>query len=129
MAMVKITVVRVRKPKEQDINDELQWVSRSLGLFSERDKEKSCYRIFLALLKEHKPMSSEDLADFTNLSRATVLHHMNKLIESGVVVSEHERYLLRDDVDKLIDDIEADIISTLNEVRKTTRHIKHVLDR
>ena len=127
--MVKITVVRVRKPKEQDINDELQWVSRSLGLFSERDKEKSCYRIFLALLKEHKPMSSEDLADFTNLSRATVLHHMNKLIESGVVVSEHERYLLRDDVDKLIDDIEADIISTLNEVRKTTRHIKHVLDR
>ena len=129
MAMVKITVVRVRKPKEQDINDELQWISRSLGLFSERDKEKSCYRIFLALLKEHKPMSSEDLADFTNLSRATVLHHMNKLIESGVVVSEHERYLLRDDVDKLIDDIEADIISTLNEVRKTTRHIKHVLDR
>ena len=128
MAMVKITVVRVRKPKEQDINDELQWISRSLGLFSERDKEKSCYRIFLALLKEHKPMSSEDLADFTNLSRATVLHHMNKLIESGMVVSEHERYLLRDDVDKLIDDIEADIISTLNEVRKTTRHIKQVLN-
>ncbi len=128
MAMIKITVVRVRKPKEQDINDELQWVSRSLGLFSERDKEKSCYRIFLALLKEHKPMSSEDIADFTNLSRATVLHHINKLIESGMVVSERERYLLRDDVDKLIDDIEADIISTLNEVRKTTRHIKQVLN-
>lgn len=128
MAMVKITVVRVRKPKEQDINDELQWVSRSLGLFSERDKEKSCYRIFLALLKEHKPMSSEEIADFTNLSRATVLHHMNKLIDSGMVISNRERYFLRDDVDKLIDDIEADIIATLNEVKKTTKHIRQVLN-
>src|SRR3989338_3072631 len=127
MGTVKITIIRVSKPEKQDINDELQWISKSLGLFSERDKEKSCYRIFLALLKENKPMSSDDIADFTNLSRATVLHHINKLIESGMVVSERERYLLRDDVDKLIDDIEADIISTLNEVRKTTRHIKQVL--
>ena len=105
MEFRQITIVRVKRPKEQDINDELQWLSRSLGLFSERDKEKSCYRIFLVLLKEHKPMSSDEIADFTNLTRATVMHHMNKLMESGLVLAERERYFLRDDIDKMIDDI------------------------
>jgi len=128
MEFRQITIVRVKRPKEQDINDELQWLSRSLGLFSERDKEKSCYRIFLVLLKEHKPMSSDEIADFTNLTRATVMHHMNKLMESGLVLAERERYFLRDDIDRMIDDIEADIIGTLNEVKKTTKHIKQILN-
>ena len=128
MGTVKITIIRVSKPEKQDINDELQWISKSLGLFSERDKEKSCYRIFLALLKEHKPMSSDEIADFTNLTRATVMHHMNKLMESGLVLTERERNFLRDDIDKIIDDIETDVMTTLNEVKKITKRIKQQLN-
>jgi len=38
---MKITVLRLRKPAEKDVNKDLQWFSESLGLFGERDKEKS----------------------------------------------------------------------------------------
>lgn len=127
MEFKRITILRVNKPSHQDINDELQWLSKSLGLFSERDKEKSCYRVFLVLLKEKKPMSSEEIADNTNLTRATVMHHMNKLIEAGIVDSMKDRYFLRDDIDNLIDDIETDIMTTLKEMKKTTKHIKDSL--
>lgn len=73
-------------------------------------------------------MSSDELANYTNLTRATVIHHINKLIESGLVVSKNEKYLLRDDLDNLIGEIEADIISTLNEIKTTTKHIKDMLN-
>jgi len=128
MEFKRITIMRVRRPSNQDINDEIQWLSRSLGLFSDRDKEKSCYRVFLVLLKEKRPMSSDEIADNTNLTRATVIHHINKLMESGIVTSTRDRYLLRDDIDHLIDDIETDIMTTLNEVKKTTKHIKESLN-
>ena len=50
----KITIVKINRPAERDINKELQWLGYSLGLFNLRDKDKSCYRIFLELLKSAK---------------------------------------------------------------------------
>jgi hypothetical protein len=43
----KITIVNVRRPSERNINHELQWLGTSLGLFNLRDKDKSCFRLFL----------------------------------------------------------------------------------
>ena len=68
----KITIVKINRPAEKDINKELQWLGYSLGLFSIRDKDRSCYRIFLELLKAAKkgvPLSSDELAEKLNLQR------------------------------------------------------------
>ena len=53
MAIIRqrITIINVRKPALRTINDELQWLGSSLGLFNLRDKDKSCFRIFIELLK------------------------------------------------------------------------------
>ena len=47
----KITIIRIRKPAQSNINKELQWLGSSLGLFGLRDKDKSCFRIFIELIK------------------------------------------------------------------------------
>ena len=47
----KITIIKLRKSSEKNLNSDLQWFSNSLGLFNERDKEKSCFRVFIALIK------------------------------------------------------------------------------
>jgi len=39
--MEKITIISIRKPSEKNLNRDLQWFSESLGLFNERDKERS----------------------------------------------------------------------------------------
>ncbi len=104
MRFSKITIVSIRKPQEHSINEQLQWFGASLGLFSNRDKDKSCFRIFIELvknLKEEGPVSSDDLADRTGLSRGTVIHHLNKLMSSGIVTSEKNGYQLK--VDNLKD--------------------------
>jgi biotin operon repressor len=47
--------------------------------------------------KKGIPLSSDELAYRTGLSRGTVIHHINKLIDSGIVVPAHRGYILRVD--------------------------------
>src|SRR3989344_1313494 len=93
-----VTFVELPLPKGRDINYELQWLGTSLGLFGERDKDKSCFRVFLELVKSGKlgvPLSSDDIARNLNLTRGTAVHHLNHLIASGIVINEGRRYWLR----------------------------------
>jgi len=116
----KITVVRVRKPRKHSLNDELQWFSNSLGLFNLRDKEKSCFRIFLELLKAAKTntsLTSDELAERAHLSRATVVHHLAKLIDSGLVTAHKRRYFLRvSNLADLVKELRKDVARILDDL-------------
>ena len=123
----KITIVKIRKPGEKDVNKDLQWLSNSLGLFSERDKEKSCFRIFIELVKAARrrtPLTSDEIAVRSNLSRATVIHHLNKLIESGLVTPYENRYILRvDNLEELIAEVRKDILMVLDDLKLMAEEI------
>ncbi len=117
----KITIIKIRKPIHKDLNEELQFFGNSLGLFSLRDKDKSCFRIFIDLLKatkKNKPLTSDEIANKLKLSRGTVVHHINKLMESGIVVNQKNKYMLRvDNLEILIEEIEKDVKRNLEDLR------------
>ena len=123
----KITIVNVRKPAQRNVNYELQWLGTSLGLFNIRDKDKSCFRIFLELLKSAKtktPMTSDELAAKLGLSRGTVIHHITKLMESGLVIHEKNKYMLRvDNLKLLISELEKDVERTLGDLKEVASSI------
>lgn len=127
----KITIINIRKPGVKNINQELQWLGTSLGLFNLRDKDKSCFRIFIELLKaakEKKALSSDELAYRLNLSRGTVIHHINKLIDAGIVVYYKNRYFLRvDNLSSLIDEVEKDIKRTCESLKAVAKEIDDTL--
>src|SRR3989338_3969907 len=118
----KITLVKIRKPTRKDVNQDLQWLSHSLGLFTERDKEKSCFRIFVELIKStHKNqlLNSDQIAARTHLSRATIIHHLNKLIESGLVVPYKGGYILRvDNLETLLEEIKKDALRIFEDLQE-----------
>ncbi len=128
----KITIINIRKPAAKNINYELQWLGTSLGLFNLRDKDKSCFRIFIELLKsakEKRALSSDELAYRLNLSRGTVVHHMNKLMDSGIVVHYQGGYMLRvDNLSSLIDEVEKDLKKTCESLRSVAKEIDGMLD-
>jgi len=123
----KITIINIRKPSHSELNQELQFFGQSLGLFNLRDKDKSCFRIFIELLKSAKKqeqLTSDEIAEKLSLSRGTVIHHMNKLMESGIVVHEKNRYLLRvDNLSALINEVEKDIQRTCNDLKEIAEEI------
>jgi len=120
---MNIRIIKLKKPRNE-INDELQWICRSLGLFGERDKEKSCYRVFIELLKNNQGLTSDEIANSTHITRGTVIHHLNKLMDSELVISQKNKYRLRTrNLHKLIREIEDDIEETLHEMEKIAKKI------
>ena len=123
----RITIMNIRKPAVKNVNQELQWLGSSLGLFNLRDKDKSCFRVFIELIKNAKkgiPLSSDELAYRLDLSRGTVVHHIHKLLESGIVVQAPRGYILRvDSLRELIDEVEKDLRRTCDDLRSMAEEI------
>src|SRR3989338_9372674 len=123
----RITIFNIRKPIEKNINEELQWLGSSLGLFNLRDKDKSCFRVFIELIKNAKfgkPLSSDEIAYRLGLSRGTVIHHINKLIDAGIVLQAERGYILRvSTLRELIDEVEKDLRRTCDELKEMAEEI------
>ena len=127
----RITIVNIRKPAEHNVNQELQWFGSSLGLFNLRDKDKSTFRVFIELLKsaKHKhTLTSDELAERLSLSRGTIIHHINKLMESGIVIHEGNRYILRvENLKSLIEEVEKDIKRACEDLKEVAKEIDNRL--
>ncbi len=127
----RITLIKIRRAPAENINQELQWVGSSLGLFNLRDKDSSCFRLFITLVKRsrnNQPISSDDIAEKLNLTRGTVVHHLNKLMEAGIVLREHNGYILREsNLEKLIQDLRRDLEIMLSELNAVAKNIDEKL--
>ena len=117
----------MRRPSRQNLNEDLQWFGQCLGLFSLRDKDKSMFRIFIELLKaarQGEGMTSDDLAERLQLTRGTVVHHLHKLLESGIVTYEGRWYVLRDPrLERLVDEIEKDLLRACSDLKAAAQQI------
>jgi len=126
----EIRILNLDVPSGSLLNDDLQFFSSCLGMFGKRDREKSCFRIFVHLLRENDSLSSEELAQMSNLSRATVIHHASRLIDSGLVKKRGNAYLLRfRKLEDLTREIEKDVSSTFKRLRMMSRKIDEELGR
>lgn len=110
----KVTIIKFNKePIVSSLDQELQALGTSLGLFTLRDKDKSCYRIFITLIKKAKKnesITSDELAFALNLTRGTVIHHINHLLSAGIVVEKNNGYALRaENIQKLISEMKKDV--------------------
>ena len=120
----EIRILSVDFSGERALNEELQAFSSCLGMFNKRDKESSCFRIFVHLLKERDYLSSEQLAQRSNLSRATVIHHISRLIDSGLVMKKEKGYFLRfNSLEDLTREIEKDVSLTFKKLREMSKRI------
>ena len=121
----RVTVVKIRRVQDNNINSDLQWLGNSLGLFGLRDRDSSCFRIFITLVKKsNAPLSSDEIAERLHLSRGTVVHHLTKLMDSGIVLRDKEGYLLREsNLLRLIEDLKRDTESVFAELREVAKQI------
>jgi len=127
MRFRRITIIQAPAPRDAEVNEQLQWLGGSLGLFSLRDKDKSCFRIFITLLrsaKAKKELSSDELAAMTGLSRGTVVHHLNKLMSAGIVETYHAKYVLRvDNLEELIAKLDEDLQKTMRSLKDVAQDV------
>lgn len=124
----RITLVRIRKSsQENDVNRELQWLGTSLGLFNLRDRDSSCFRIFITVIQRahrNEAISSDEIAEKLGLSRGTVVHHLSKLMDGGLVLRERDGYILREaSLTSVIRDLRRDVQDILTELEVAAKDI------
>lgn len=121
MPVDRVTLINVTPPESSDINSELQWIGATLGLFNQRDKDSSCFRVFIQLVHSatHRiPLTSDEIANRTQLTRGTVVHHLNKLRDAGLVVPATHGYMLSSEsIQESLSQIESDISRILELMR------------
>jgi predicted transcriptional regulator len=128
----RIVIVKIRKPARTNLNEELQWFGNSLGLFNLRDTNKSVFRLFIELLKAAKtehPLSSDELAERLQLTRGTVVHHIHRMMQAGIVEHKGRRYMLAErNLEILMDDMKKEFEKTYNELKEAARKIDTMLE-
>ncbi|HDP73479.1 MAG TPA: transcriptional regulator [Candidatus Woesearchaeota archaeon] len=128
----KVTVVNAVPPEEDSINSRIQWIALSLGFFSTRDKDKTCFRIFLELLrnsKKHIAVSSDDLSFRLKVSRGTVIHHLHKLQEAGIIESQENRYfLVSSSVKEMVEHLESQVSRSFEKIKKVSEELDENFD-
>ncbi len=123
----RVTFIKLRKREGSNVNQELQWLGNSLGLFNLRDKDSSCFRLFITLVrtsKQGRPLSSDEIAEHLKLSRGTVIHHLAKLIDSGIAVKEQKGYILREgSLRDVVKDLHRDMEAVFAELEDVAKEI------
>ena len=129
--MARTLILSIEPITESDTNEQLHWISQSLGLFNSRDNEKSCHRIFIELVKAKKDnrlMNSQELADKSHLSRATVLHHLEKLTSSNIAVEKSHKFeLLDQNINSIILRLKKEMEEYMEEMDKISKKLDEEL--
>ena len=127
MPVDRVTIINVQPPQNTDINSELQWLGATLGLFGQRDKDSSCFRIFITLVRaaqHNNALSSDEIADYCKLSRGTVVHHLNKLRDSGLIQSANTGYQLSaPTIEQSLDQLEEELTEMIALMRAVAKDI------
>jgi DNA-binding transcriptional ArsR family regulator len=114
-------------PLKSDRESDLEWICRCFGFLESRDKMKTAARIFAALVeapREKGGISSDELAEKVGVSRAAVVHHLNKMTGSGLVIRREGLYRLREqNLENTVIEIQRDVARIFENLRRIAREI------
>jgi predicted transcriptional regulator len=126
-ALAEYTILDLRIMPKVDVEQDVEWICKSFGFLETRDKEKTAARIFRELLeaaKEGEGLSSDELAVKLKLSRGTMVHHLNKLMKSGLVIHHEGRYKLRAfSLQRTVEEVKRDIIRVFENINQVAKSI------
>lgn len=94
----EINLKELDMPLKTKKGNDVRWICDSLGLISGRDTEATSFKIMQGLLNEFKlrPLvSAEEISALLSLEQPCVNHHFRTFIESGILVREKRKVMLR----------------------------------
>lgn len=126
--------VRIRhiiKKRHDSVEDTINLLCESLGVIGPRDVDNTSIKIFKELLKAlrgEKVMTSDELAEKVGLTRGAIVHHLNRMVKTGVVIRSSRGYEIRSyDLESLIDEVRTDVNRFLEDIRNVAKELDKAL--
>lgn len=112
----KIIIRKVELDENMLFNEKIAWICSSFGFFEEIDKNKIAASIFkeLFLAKTiNQVLTSTTISQRIGMSRGSVINHLNKMLNSGLIEKSGKYYFLR----------AKTMYATIEEIEDDTKHI------
>ncbi|MFH1014176.1 MAG: helix-turn-helix domain-containing protein [Thermoplasmatota archaeon] len=127
---LKIRLKRLEIPPAGNVSEDIEFICRSFGYFSQRDKQGTAGKVFQVLVEDastdSKGLTSDEIAERLNLTRGAIVYHLNDFIEAGLVIREKNLYRLRStSLQRSIEEIMRDSQRIFDDMMK----IAHDIDR
>lgn len=120
-------VSKIQIPIERNLEADISWVAASLGFLGKRDQDKTALKILTALIRalpNGEGLTSDELADIVKPTRGSVVYHLKKLINTGLVVKINSKYQLKQrSLGKTIDDFESELKIVINDIKSIANEI------
>lgn len=97
-ALKKYVTEKLREPPGQDVERDVEWVANSLGFVTPRDQDKTAFKILNAVIRaagDGGGMTSEELSELVEPTVGSVIYHLKRLMNSGLIVKFGSVYELR----------------------------------
>lgn len=129
--MERIVIKVLEKPDFNDPEKLIKWFCEVLGLSSEEDSTSIGEQILSSFTKAaylDEGISSSELKFSTGIARSTVIYHLNRFIDSGLLVKKGRKYYLRaSEMSKAIEEIEYDIDRELSRMLDTAKEFDKLM--
>lgn len=126
-ALAEYVLLTIRKPSTAEYKADLEWFCRTFGFLESRDKQKTAHHIFKALLEsavQNNGLTSDELAERLNLTRGTMIHHLNKMMKSGLVIFHEGKFKLRErSLKNTVEEIHRDINRLFENIIDVSKNI------
>ncbi len=129
--MEKIEIRAIEKPDEKDPVKIIRWFCAAFGLSGNNEDsiEEQIFRDFAFSAQKGEGLSSSELKFDRTVARSTVIYHLNRFIEVGLIVKKGRRYYLRAaDMSKVIEEIEYDIEREMQRMLDTAREFDRIVE-
>ena len=123
---MRLHIIKRRKPADHDIDSEFEWICSSLGLCDLRDKDKTSQALLNILLRGQgsNGLRSDELSDKVGKSRGAIVNHLNKLMDSGLVIRRNNRYELREKtLSNTLHEMQADMLRLMHDMEEIAEKI------
>ncbi len=111
--MEQIVIRFIEKPDQNDAESIIRWFCDVFGLSNqdaENPVEEQILKSFVEAARDGKGLSSSELDLETKLARSTVIYHLNRFRDAGLVVKRGRKYYLRaGEMEKVIQEIGYDL--------------------
>ncbi len=129
--MERIVIKFVERPDFDDQEKMLKWFCEVFGLSSSDSDysiEEQILKKFTYAAYRNRGLASSELKLKTDLARSTVIYHLNRFIEAGLLVKRGRKYYLRaSEMYKAIEEIEYDINREMQRMLDTAKEFDKLM--
>ncbi|MFQ6125338.1 MAG: ArsR/SmtB family transcription factor [Candidatus Heimdallarchaeota archaeon] len=118
-----------RKFPVENLQDDIRWICHALDLIHPRDKDETVIRVFKTIIesaREGRGLTTTEIAEKLGYTRGTILNHLKRLVQNGLVIQRHSLYELREhSLFHTIQRIKEDVIRFVEDLL----HVSEFIDR